>query len=323
MKERSAIVRRGSVWLALALALAGATAGAQQESEPSAGQEDPLPLLISPDAIDMPESLRQLLGDVSEGGRWQEKGLGKLISHAASLEDLGPEQINDLESPSYAKLLAAQRAYRGQAIRLTFTPRLVTRHEPSARIPASNPFWILRGFFHEEELEWDQPVVVISTFDPVGVLGKPSSTRPDGGFLYESPKLYKVNIVGVLFKVADEPMGDMRTGEIEGTKRTPVIVAWQAYQKTSTSGSTSSQLPIAIAGIALCILGLFYVGRRYLKQLRSNRSRETPVERYRRERQARQEMDDSQEDEQPRVDQDLIQAAKEYRKEHPVDQQER
>lgn len=323
MKERSGIIRRGSTCLGLVLALACAMPGALQETDSSPEPEAPAPLLISPDAIEMPQSLRQLLGDVSEKGSWREKGLGELISHVSAMEDLAPEQINELESPSYAKLLAAQRVYRGQAIRLTFTPRLVTRHEPSESIPAREPFWILRGFFHEEKLMWDQPIIVVTTFDPVEVLGEPSTIRPDGGALYESPKLYRVNVVGVLFKVADEPFGDMRTGEVTDTKRTPVIVAWQTYRKRSASGGGSSQLPIAIAGIVLCILGLFYVGRRYLKQLRFNRSRETPVERYRREKQARQEVDDAQEDEQPPVDGDLIQAAQEYRKEHSVDQQER
>jgi hypothetical protein len=315
-------------WVLGAAVLAVSLAAGARETPP-AGQlesEPEAPLLISPDAIEMPEDLRQLLGDVSDAGAWHQKGLTELVDHVRTLETLSFERIQDLESPSHAKLLAAPRAYRAQAIRLSFVPRTVTRVEPSSQFPADQPFWVLRGFFHRQELAWSQPVIVVTAFDPGQALPEPTRFLDDGTGVYESPKLYRLNVVGVFFKISQAPGEDLRTGETIDMPPAPVVVAWQRYRIQAQARPTSYQLPVIIAAVVVAVVGFFYIARRYLRQLKHNRKRESPVQRYRRERQAREEtseQEDESDEEDPPVDPSLIEAASQYRKEHRIDESDR
>lgn len=293
------------------------TAAARAQQAPSGQDDRPRAdqRRLSPDAIEMPDSLRQLLGDVADNGPWRQKGLIELLNHVDGRTHLTEQQAEKLENPSFRKLLAAPDLYRGQAIRISFVPRLVDPYTPSPQFPADGKFWLLRGNVYREEFKHDQPIMVISSHDPGDLLGEPDRINDEGSWVYEQrSSLQAIETVAVLFGIAKGPGEDVESGRDRPETRFPVLVTWQLSPATTEESAGSDQLTIAVVGVLLMCLGLFYVARRYLKQVKQRRNAETPVQRYRRERQMQGRTPEEQDEDLP-VNDELIEAANRYRQE--------
>jgi hypothetical protein len=298
-----------------ALLLAAAAARAQQVPPERDGALTADQRRLSPDAIEMPASLRRLLGDVTDDGPWYQKGLIQLLNHVDGRTHLTEQQAEKLENPSFRKLLAAPDLYRGQAIRISFVPRLVDPIRPSPEYPADGKFWLLRGNVYREELKHDQPIMVVSSDDPGDLLGEPDRVNDDGSWVYEQrSSLRPVETVAVLFTIARGPGQDVTSGRDQPARRFAVMVTWQLSAAAGEVASPDYQLPVAVAGAVVMCLGLFYVARRYLKQVKQRRNTETPVQRYRRERQMQGRTPEEQDEDLP-VNDELIEAANRYRQE--------
>ncbi len=235
-----------------------------------------------------------------------------MLSHVAKIPPLGPKEFNSLEPASVRAMEEAPDVFRGAAVRMDVrvfdAEKLSPGHgmDYSLYWPKDAVLWKLRCTSPSAmPAHAARPLIILSTVDPVSVLGKPRDISPDGRILRFDEGGVATEMGGVFFKLCRAPADD------GGERYYPVLLAW-LFRPTpqAVQGSGDWMTPAMLLAMAL-VLAFFCW--RYLRG-RIARSKAHWQEQLQRVSAAAESGEDYSHE---RVDPALLQAAEAYFEEHP------
>jgi len=248
-----------------------------------------------------------------------------MLSKTAAIPSISDQRFAELDRPAYQTLLSDPLRYVRlpvQPVGLTVRVGRVRKLLPgkgemgfSRHWPRERPVWRIECLNAAAEKAADQPLIVLSTVDPMPLLPKPSGKagREGSSIIAEykgTPPHYKqlpvLELAGIFFKVH-------RTEAKEVERDYPVVLAWQLRKGASGAGMSTLASAVLLF-IVVAAAAAFFLLRRGIK--RSARER---AERHvlRRAGWQRAEMtgEEAAGEEKGEVDSDLKAAVEQYRKE--------
>lgn len=264
---------------------------------------------------------RKVLAETIDGTQSvEEVGFYMLMGKIAKFPQLSAVQSKQLDAPAYGNLLALPNRYRFHPIRLSAWIYQVEKMtvddqkiSSSPYWPSEKPIWAIYGLAGDSE-NYDQPLIIYSTVQPPN-LPKPSKILRDGRFEYKNPLRYFVE--GVYFKFLEKIDTDKKQ-----QRKYPVVLTWQLRAKPSPKASPMKKPllgGIVLLGIALG-LAIFIFLKKKLKTTKPIRHGISGFPHHYQQRDAEPDRDDDETEESHEVDPDLAAAAKQYRKEHRMDE---
>jgi hypothetical protein len=329
-------------WLAVGAALSArpALAGGEANRPPTTASvpislpvREPGAVKTIAQQITLTEQEATVLEDVQDRtGKFDETALYVMFAVAARAPQLDPIEWHELDSPSYANLLAQPDRYRATPLQTKVKVYVVTKRQAGAGLgfrpklwPKDKPVWemdcVQTGVPHEE----DKPLKVFSIVNPKEFIGEADRTDRYRRGIYKGGR--RIRIAALFYKVyraREEGSGEMRDY--------PELVAWQLSRTAlplrgagGGLGSLANFLPLLLLIIALAVG--FYFTRRRLAKLKADHApgaRYRPLG-YRSDTQAPGPPEpegarDAKEQADGPVDPDLAAAAEEYLREHEEEQ---
>lgn len=274
-------------------------------------------------AIEFSPQEQAILSGIADGTTTLEddKIMPVMLAHVAEIPALKRPEFSMLENPPARVLRQHPDEFRGLPIRmelLVSQSRQITPGDGmavSSYWPKDKPVWLLSGLSVNTPDPHSNPLVIISTVDPTEILGTPDGREAQGRVNNYKNSPRRIEVAGLFYRI-------WRSNSQEaGPMDYPVILAWQINNVAAVSPTAALTGPTGITIGLVLLLAFFYLWWRFRGRV-STTPRPTFLSQIRQQRQQAQRDLDQEPDEFIPVDPALAQAAQQYLKEHPEDQDE-
>jgi len=221
-------------------------------------------------ALELGQTEKTALGDVTDGStQWREPAFYLLLRRISELPSLASEDMHSLDAPAYRSLLREPQRYRARPMRRRVRIYRVLKMMPGRRRvdlgyssawPKDRPVWQIYCAGADAPDPADEPMVVFSTVEPVG-LGQPGKVTTQGEQMF--PRGPELGIACVFYKV-------LRDAERNSGHRRdyPLLLAWQMFPcGNSLHDAEAPRIWIIAASIGALGVGYFFL-RRHVRRFR-------------------------------------------------------
>ena len=216
--------------------------------------------------------------------RFWEDILFVMLSKTAALPPLTEEQFEELDRPAYKGLVSDPDRYVRLpvrpirvAVRVVRVERLLSgKGMPrSEHWPADKPVWQIQCLYAEARTPLEQPLTVLSTVDPTGLLPKPSEEGEEDGvpyveYRYTDPSCRQLPLLepaGIFYKTRKDKDRSPEKKE----RDYPIVLAWQLARPAQGKSGTGWVLGAILAGILVLAAALFWFLQRSIRGIRKSR----------------------------------------------------
>jgi hypothetical protein len=289
----------------------------------STAEQNSSPLDEVHDGLKLNDIETQMLSTVSDGTpSSEESGFYMMMGKVALLPKLTDGSLKELEAPGYKNVMRTPNRFRYQPlamqVRIYTVAKLTVKNR---RISAHGQYWPIQKPMWEifctttgktPDIEHNQPLILYSSVIPTGLLDKGKKVDDDKWNFTKGPSFV---FAGVFYKVVKK--NDRATNT---ARNYPVFLVWQVgIVSVAAKHWSLDVIPGVLIVLGLLTGGILFVKlRRRIKRKKNELQRGTIFKNYTPLRDSDDDIYDTKNDDKA-IDPELTQAAREYRKDHGID----